>query len=162
MRIIKRPLPPLNHNNPNRPITPDTIVIHYMGDPDTSAETLAKCFYNNNANDVSSNYIVDPQCIIEILPPTQMSYCVSGHNDHTINIECAHTVTGQFDLRTIIHLRQIVRKLMRDFNIPPSRVVRHYDLTKKPCPIYYVEYPREWYWLHKLITAKSLKGVFPT
>lgn len=160
MNIVKRPLPVSNGNNPNRKINPDTIVVHYMGDPDVSAERLALCFENNNANNVSSNYIVDPKQIIEVIFPGYMSYCVSNHNTHTINIECAHTKTGQFDLRTIIHLRQIVRKLMRDFNIPASRVVRHYDLTGKHCPMYYVTNPREWYWLHKIITSNK-KGVFP-
>lgn len=160
MHIYEKHLPANNGNNPNRKITPDTIVVHYFGQPNVSADRLALCFQNNNANDVSSNFVVDRSKIIECIPAGYMSYCVSSHNTHTINIECAHTATGQFDLRTIIHLRQIVRHLMKEFNIPASRVVRHYDLTGKKCPMYYVDNPREWQWLRKIITDEE-SGVFP-
>lgn len=158
MVIKKIPLPKNNGNNPNKQITPDTIVVHYFGDPNVSAERLAMCFLNNNANNVSSNYIVDSKQVIETIPAGHMSYCVSNHNTHTINIECAHTESGQFDIRTMIHLREIVRKLMKDWGIDAQHVVRHYDLTGKHCPMFYVKNKREWELLRTYITSE--KGVF--
>ena len=155
MRVIER-LIPKGANNPERPIKPDTIVIHYSGGPCVSAGTLAQCLINNNADDVSANYCVDEKSIICTIPPGYMSYGVLGHNEHIINIEtCYKDPAGRFELDTIANLRRVVKKCMRDFGIPPENVVRHYDLTEKKCPWYYVDNPKEWTRLHRMIT----KGV---
>ena len=33
---------------------------------------------------------------------------------------------------------------MRQYNIPLENVIRHYDVTGKECPRYYVENPEAW------------------
>lgn len=153
---VKEMLIPVGANNPNRPIAPDTIVIHYSGGACVSAETLARCLINNNASDVSANYCIDDRDIICTIPPGYMSYGVTGHNNHIINIEvCFSDPDGRFELDTIANIRRVVKKCMRDFKIAPEKVVRHFDLTGKKCPWYYVENPKEWARLHKMIT----KGV---
>lgn len=153
---VKYKLIPKGDNNPARRITPDTIVIHYSGDSGVSADRLALCLYNNNANNVSANYCVDDKDIICTIQPGFMSYGVTGHNSHIINIEvCYDDPAGRFELDTIANLRRIVKYLMREFRIPAEKVVRHFDLTGKKCPWYYVDNPREWARLHKIIT----KGV---
>lgn len=153
---VKEMIIPYGANNPDRPINPDTIVIHYSGGACVTAETLARCLVNNNANNVSANYCVDEKDIICTIPPGYMSYGVTGHNNHIINIEvCYSDPAGRFELNAIANIRRIVKKCMRDFNIPADKVVRHYDLTKKKCPWYYVDNPAEWTRLHRLIT----KGV---
>ena len=153
---VKEMIIPYGANNPNRPINPDTIVIHYSGGACVTAETLARCLVNNNANNVSANYCVDENDIICTIPPGYMSYGVTGHNNHIINIEVCYTdPAGRFELNAIANIRRIVKKCMRDFNIPADKVVRHYDLTKKKCPCYYVDNPAEWARLHRMIT----KGV---
>lgn len=153
---VKEMIIPYGANNPDRPINPDTIVIHYSGGACVTAETLARCLVNNNANNVSANYCVDEKDIICTIPPGYMSYGVTGHNNHIINIEvCFTDPAGRFELNTIANIRRIVKKCMRDFNISADKVVRHYDLTKKKCPWYYVDNPAEWTRLHRMIT----KGV---
>ena len=153
---VKEMLIPVGVNNPNRPIVPDTIVIHYSGCACVSAETLARCLMNNNANDVSANYCIDDRDIICTIPPGYMSYGVTGRNNHIINIEvCFSDPDGRFELDTIANIRRVVKKCMRDFKITPEKVVRHFDLTGKKCPWYYAEHPNEWARLHKMIT----KGV---
>lgn len=153
---VKEMIIPYGANNPDRSIKPDTIVIHYSGGACVTAETLARCLVNNNANNVSANYCVDENDIICTIPPGYMSYGVTGHNNHIINIEvCYSDPAGRFELDTIANIRRIVKKCMRDFNISADKVVRHYDLTKKKCPWYYVDNPSEWVRLHRMIT----KGV---
>ena len=155
MTVIKKHIPK-GANNPEKKIKPDTIVIHYSGVRDCPAARLAECLINNNANDVSANYCVDETQIIETIPAGYMSYGVTGHNSHIINIEtCYKDSSGRFELDTIANLRRIVKYCMREFNIPAEKVVRHYDLTGKKCPWYYAENPAEWARLHKMIT----KGV---
>ena len=113
-------------------------------------------YLNNNANNVSANYCVDEKDIICTIPPGYMSYGVTGHNEHIITIEtCFKDPAGRFELDTIANLRRVVKKCIRDFGIPPENVVRHYDLTGKKCPWYYVDNPKEWTRLHRMIT----KGV---
>lgn len=155
MTVIKRYIPK-GANNPDLKIKPDTIVIHYSGVSGVSAERLALCLYNNNANDVSANYCIDDKNIICTIPPGFMSYGVTGHNNHIINIEvCYKDEKGRFELETIANLRRITKFLMREFNIPAEKVVKHFDLTGKKCPWYYVDNSKEWTRLHKMIT----KGV---
>lgn len=150
---VKEMIIPYGANNPDRPINPDTIVIHYSGGACVTAETLARCLVNNNANNVSANYCVDDKDIICTIPPGYMSYGVTGHNNHIVNVEvCFKDPAGRFELNTIANIRRIVKKCMRDFNISADKVVRHYDLTGKKCPWYYVDNPEEWTRLHRMIT----------
>ena len=153
---IKNMYIPKGDNNPNKKINPDMIVIHYSGVAGVSAERLAQCLINNNANDVSANYCVDDKDVICTIPPGYMSYGVSGENNHIINIEvCYKDKEGRFELLTIAKLRLLVKRLMRDFDIPPKNVVRHYDIShyKKQCPMYYVKNPKEWGRLWLMLTT---------
>ena len=156
MTIIYKPIPKQG-NNPDKVIPPDTIVIHYNGVAGVSADRLALCLYNDNTGThASANYCVDNKSVICTIPPGKMSYGVIGENDHIINIEvCYDDPAGRFELTTIAKLRLLVKKLMAKFNIPPSRVVRHYDIAhnKKPCPMFYVEHPKEWERLHLILTT---------
>ena len=158
MTIINKPIPKQG-NNPDKKITPDTIVIHYNGVAGVSAERLALCLYNDNTGaHASANYCVDDKTVICTIPAGKMSYGVTGENDHIINIEvCYKDDSGRFELETISNLRRLVRLLMNNFNIPSTNVVRHYDLSHygKKCPMYYVNNPAEWDILHSIIT----KGV---
>lgn len=155
MTIINRHIPK-GYNNPQKKITPDTIVIHYNGVAGVTAAKLAECLINNNANNVSANYCVDENEVICTIPPGYMSYGVTAENDHIINIEVCYTdPAGRFELLTIAKLRNLVKKLMAAFKIPADKVVRHYDIshTGKKCPIYYVNNPAEWERLHLLLTT---------
>lgn len=149
---------PKQGNNPMVRRTPDTIVIHYNGVGGVSAKELAQCLINNNANGVSANYVVDDKDIIKTISSRCMSYGVTGHNDHIINIEVCHKDSaGRFELGAIKNLADLVPRLMRAYDIDSEHVVRHYDLTRKKCPAYYAgENNAEWDILHKLITT----GVF--
>ena len=156
MTVIKRYIPK-GENNPGKRIIPDTIVIHYTGVEGCSAERLAECFVNNNGGyNQSCNYAVDWREAICLIPAGYMSHGVTGHNNHIINIEvCYRDTGGRFDLVTISNLRELVRRLMRKWNISPDKVVRHYDLTGKRCPMFYSYAVHEWEELHRMIT----KGV---
>ena len=158
MKYIRKHIPK-GANNPNKRITPTHIAIHYSGQAGVSAERLALCLYNNNANNVSANFCVDDKAVIECIPAGYMSYGVTGENDHIINIEvCYKDDSGRFELEAISNLRRLVRLLMNNFNIPAVNVVRHYDLSHygKKCPMYYVDNPAEWDILHKLITKGGI------
>lgn len=63
-------------------------------------------------------------------------------NTNSINIELCDTVkNGKYDVSesTLSNAIELTRILMEKYNIPISRVVRHFDVTGKSCPYYYVD-----------------------
>ena len=57
-------------------------------------------------------------------------------NSNSIGIEMCETnvKTGNVTHETIELTGQLVRMLMKKYNIPSSRVIRHFDVLSKPCP----------------------------
>ena len=57
-------------------------------------------------------------------------------NANSIGIEMCETnvKTGNVTHETIELTGQLVRMLMKKYNIPASRVIRHFDVLSKPCP----------------------------
>ena len=168
MKIIKDLLKPNPYNFPGLTYTPSRIVIHYTGDKGATADQLSK-FYNNTASgmfknsknpiNTSCNYIIgwDGKIIQKALD-NQMTYSVTNHNIGTIAIEvCYNTDNGKFSDAAIKSLTELVPSLMSKYNIGESNVLRHYDLTGKHCPIYYVD-NKKWVELkNKIINKKEEK-----
>lgn len=66
-------------------------------------------------------------------------------NLKTCSIECIHPdKSGKFERKTIINLISLVIWLATLFNVPTSRVLRHYDITGKLCPLYWVLHSEDW------------------
>ena len=57
-------------------------------------------------------------------------------NSNSIGIEMCETnvKTGNVTHETIQLTGQLVKMLMKKYNIPASRVIRHFDVLSKPCP----------------------------
>ena len=166
MMVFDRLLPVNKYNNPNTAVPLDKIeiAIHNTGDPAATAEDLL-AYYNNVARGVfadnknawtSSNFIVGfDGTIIKCIEVGKMSYAVSGNNHKLINIEvCQEDKSGKFSDKAIAALRDLVTYLMSKYNIPADRVKRHYDYTRKPCPLYYVDNAR-WADLKQTITSAA-------
>ena len=39
---------------------------------------------------------------------------------------------------------RLVRWLMEEYHLDADQVIRHYDVTGKECPLYYVRNPQAW------------------
>lgn len=147
---------PIRINNPGQRIVPREIILHYIGNPGTTAAANAKYFGNVN-DQVSVHYIVDDSNIIEIIPPTMKSYGTSSreHNEKGIQIEMCHPDgTGRINEATLANVIWLCRELMGAFGI--TEIIRHYDVSGKKCPLWYVEHPEEWEELKKRIMGKEL------
>ena len=163
MTIIDKIIEVNKYNRPCKYSKPVTICIHYTGQAKTGADRLAQ-YYANVASGVfkdkpsytwtSTQYIVGQDGkIIRIIPDTEVAYAASGNNNGVIHIEvCYNNDNGQFEEDSIVALRELVQYLMKKYSIPANKVVRHYDLTGKHCPMYYVDQTR-WSILHDRITA---------
>ena len=164
---IKNSYIPINpYNRPGQASKPARICVHYTGDVGAGADRLA-LFYSNVAagmfpdkpqNWTSTQYIVGLNGeVIRIIPDNEVSYAASGKNSGTIHIEvCYKQSSGEFEQASKDALRELVLSLMQKYNISADKVVRHYDLTGKLCPYFYIDNKR-WAALREYITTPEHK-----
>lgn len=153
----------LTVNKYSRPQTPLTqvkkIAIHWIGNAGTSA--LSNHIYFENlkngktqiikGNEVyifaSSHYIIglDGE-IIQNIPENEISYCTNSANKYSISIECCHcNWSGKFNDKTYNSLIELCADLCKRYKLNPlTDLIRHFEITKKNCPKWFVEHPDEW------------------
>lgn len=125
------------------------IVVHYVGNPGTSAAQNHSYFKNlatSGETYASSHFLIGLEGeIICNVPLDEIAYCTGPRNGDTISIECCHPDdTGAFTQATYDSLVRLVRWLMEEYRLGPDQVIRHYDVTGKECPLYYVRNPQAW------------------
>ena len=137
------------------------IVIHYVGNAGSTAEANRNYFENLRSGQkmsngqyryASSHYIVGLKGeIIECIPETEVAYHASSANKDHIGIEVCHpTADGKFSKVTYKALIELIIHICKRHSLKPLRdVIRHYDVTGKDCPRYYVQNPSEWEQLKK-------------
>ena len=75
----------------------------------------------------------------------EISYATNERNVDTISIECCHPdETGKFNEATYQSLEELTAYLCNRFGLSVDQVIRHYDVTGKDCPRYYVQNPDAW------------------
>ena len=83
--------------------------------------------------------------MIQCIPLSEVSYASNDRNYDTISIECCHKdETGKFTKATYRSLVRLTVWLCGTFDLETSSVIRHYDVTGKLCPLYYVEHEDKW------------------
>lgn len=125
------------------------IVIHYTGNPGSTAKNNHDYFENlkdKHTAYVSSHFIVGLKGeIIQCIPLNEIAYASNNRNKDTISIETCHPdETGQFNNQTYTALQQLVKSLMNTYHLDKEDVIRHYDVTGKNCPKYFVENEEAW------------------
>ena len=74
-----------------------------------------------------------------------MSYASNERNGDTISIECCiPDDSGKFNDATYQSLVQLTAWLMGRYDLSADDVIRHYDVTGKNCPKYFVDHPVAW------------------
>ncbi|MCI8682928.1 MAG: N-acetylmuramoyl-L-alanine amidase [Lachnospiraceae bacterium] len=125
------------------------IVVHYTANPGTTAAQNRSYFESlkdTQKTKASSHFVVGLEGeVIQCIPSTEMSYASNDRNVDTLSIECCHMdETGQFTQETYDSLVELTAWLCGKFNLPVEDVIRHYDVTGKECPIYYVKNEDAW------------------
>ena len=142
------------------------IVVHYVGAGTSAAgSALANCkYFAGGDRQASAHYFIDDASIYEYADPSIATWhCGDGHgrygitNNNSIGIEVCNN-GGPYTSAEIDRLTWLVQKLMRDYGVSASHVVRHYDASRKMCPLYYVQNPSAWNQLHAQITGGSVSG----
>ena len=142
-------------NEWSRPGTPlediNAVVIHYVGNPGTTAHANRNYFESLSSGKegtyASSHFIVGLEGeVIQCVPLTEIAYASNGRNGDTVSIEVCHPdETGEFAPVTYDRAVELTAWLCVQFKLDPETdVIRHYDVTGKECPRYYVEHPQAW------------------
>lgn len=135
------------------------IVIHYTGNDGDTDESNAK-YYKNNVPQSSAHYFVDSDSITQSVPDNYAAWAVGGDkydscvrtgggkyhgickNANSISIEiCDDKRNGVLypSQATISRTVELTKFLMKKYGIPASNVIRHFDVTGKLCPAYWVD-----------------------
>lgn len=127
------------------------VVIHYVGNPGTTAQANRNYFESLSSGQegtyASSHFVIGLEGeVIQCIPLTEVAYASNGRNGDTVAIEVCHPdETGQFLPVTYGRCVELTAWLCREFRLDPEAdVIRHYDVTGKCCPKYYVDNPEAW------------------
>lgn len=143
-------LTPNEYSRPGIPTDPITnIVVHYTANPGTTAQQNHDFFEglkDTHVTSVSSHFVVGLEGeIIQCVPTVERAYASNQRNFDTVSIECCHEdETGKFNDSTYNSVVQLCAWLCCKFNLQATDVIRHYDVTGKACPKYFVDNPEEW------------------
>ena len=125
------------------------IVIHYTANPGTTAKQNRDYFEGlslSGETSASSHFVIgiDGE-IVQCIPCNEIAYASNDRNADTIAIECCiPDETGRFTEATYDTLLHLAAWLMGRYDLTIDDVIRHYDVTGKDCPKYYVENPSAW------------------
>lgn len=117
------------------------IVVHDTGNYRAGANAINhyKYFSGGNRNR-SAHYFVDDREIVQIIDPKYAAWHCGDNtsrngcnNLNSIGVElCVNSDSNRIAAKS--NLIRLVHFLMIKYNIPPERVIRHYDVTGKLCP----------------------------
>lgn len=138
------------------------IVIHYTaGVTSRAGSAVNTADYYPRSNNVSADFTVDDSCAVCYNgdAPNRFTWHCGGNkyntrggslygkctNANSIGVEiCSTNSTGKmqnandrsysFTPAAVNNAIELVRQLMKWYSIPAENVIRHYDVTGKPCP----------------------------
>lgn len=121
------------------------IVIHYVGNPGTSAQGN-RDYFDTPGTLVSSHFVVGLAGeVIQCVPLWEKSSASNERNRDTISIECCHPdEDGKFTEETYASLVKLTAWLCELNEFTVEQIIRHYDVTEKLCPLYFVEHEDAW------------------
>lgn len=125
------------------------IVVHYTANPGATAMNNRDYFESlkdTHETKVSSNFVVglDGE-IVQCVPTWEVAYASNNRNNDTVSIECCHPdETGKFNDETYESVVELCAWLCLKFDLNETDVIRHYDVTGKNCPKYFVENEEAW------------------
>lgn len=125
------------------------LVYHYTGNDGESDESNGRHFHDHIVK-ASAHYFTDDDSVTQSVPDNYVAYSVGGKcqsrhhplykictNSNSISIEmCDCYKNGKVEIteKTLENAIELGKMLMKKYNIPIERVIRHYDVNGKACP----------------------------
>lgn len=121
------------------------IVLHYVGNPGSTAQNNRDFFASDSA-EVSAHFVVGLEGeIIQCVPLDEKSSASNFRNKDTISIETCHPdESGKYTKETYDAEVKLVAWLCNVYGLTEQDVIRHYDVTGKICPKWFVEDSDAW------------------
>ena len=137
----------------------NNIVIHYVANPGSSAKANRDYFNGlatSHLTSASAHMVVGLEGeIVQCIPLNEVAYASNDRNNDTIAIEVCHPeADGKFSPTTYDTLTNLCAWLCLRYGLPADALIRHYDVTGKNCPKYYVEHEDAWEQLKSDVAAK--------
>ena len=125
------------------------IVIHYTANPGTSAEQNRNYFEglkDSKQTRASSHFVVGIEGeIVQCVPTWEIAYASNERNSDTVSIETCHQKSdGKYTEETYASMVHLTAWLCEKFGLTEEDVIRHYDITGKICPKYFVDDEEAW------------------
>lgn len=133
--------------------TPKGLVVHWTANEKKGADAIAnRNYFNKPTTEASAHYIVDDRQIVRCLPEKEMGYHVGAKsykpevvamlsrypNDCTIGIEMCVNADGSF-AKTYQQTVQLAADILKRYGWGVDKLWRHYDITGKNCPAFFVD-----------------------
>ena len=140
-------------------ITPKTrtsikyLVIHFTAGSSSKPGRAKSAKHTFETSQASADFCVDDRDIVQFNPDPYKYYCwavgkskTDITNSNSISIEiCSNIKPGRsvkyantdgwyFTKETLENAKKLAKYLMKKYNIPKNRVVRHFDVNSKNCP----------------------------
>lgn len=117
------------------------LVIHDTGNASKGADAMSHYRYFNGGNrNASAHYFVDDKQVVQLVGDSLSAWHVGDGrgrygitNANSLGIEMCINSDGDY-AKMYYHTVELTKNIMRKFNIPIERVVRHYDASRKLCP----------------------------
>lgn len=121
------------------------IAIHYVGNPGTTAQQNRNYFALPETN-VSSHFLIGLEGeVIQCVPLNEKSSATNFRNRDTLSIEVCHPdESGTFTKESYASLVRLTACLCRLTDLNEQNLIRHYDVTGKECPKYFVDHEDAW------------------
>ena len=134
------------------------IVVHYTANDGDHDESNAN-YFKNNIVKASAHYFVDDDSITLSVPELFAAWAVGGTkwkdcattgggkmygkitNANSISVEMCDTLrngTIKATEKTMANTAELVKELMKKYHIDIDHVYRHFDVTGKHCPAYFM------------------------
>jgi len=125
------------------------IVVHYIGNPGTTASQNRNYFANLAITEeayASSNFIIglDGE-VLQCVPVDEIAYASNDRNSDTLSIELCHPDdTGEFTDETYASAVRLAAWLCSEYELSGEDILRHFDVSGKECPRYFVQNGDAW------------------
>ena len=152
------------------------IIIHYTandGDHDEGNAT----YFKNNVVQASAHYFVDDDSITQTVPDNYVAWAVGGAmwrdcsttgggkmygvitNTNSLSVEMCDTVKDGSVMATEATMKNtadLVKDLMKKYNVDIDHVYRHFDVNGKHCPKYLMS-PSAWATFKERLVDKPME-----
>lgn len=136
------------------------LVYHYTANDGDTDEANAKYFHNNVVKASAHRFVDDDSVTISVPDNYVAWHCgggLQGSKGHTYYKKCTNTNSigiemcdtkrnGKYEVtpKTRTNAIALGKELVKKYGIKKENVIRHYDVTGKNCPAYFVKDEEAW------------------